>query len=66
MNTLEEDHKSYYKRMENGDSTGALAIEKRYGLDGYPPEIVSLWFVAEIEEAGSGFSAIDARLGEAR
>lgn len=36
-----EDGKRYYKAMMSGNTHAALQIEKDYGLDGYPPEIVS-------------------------
>ena len=60
--SVKDDYASYMMRMMDGDSSGALAIEKRYGLDGYPPEVVSLWLWSEVEKPGSGFDAIDEHL----
>jgi hypothetical protein len=42
-----EDMKRYMKSMMNGGME-ALAIEEKYGLDGYPPEIVTTVLNARI------------------
>lgn len=57
-----EDLKKYGKMMQNGNSQGALLIEQRYGLDGYPPSIVSTALNALAEGKNMG-KAIDQALG---
>jgi len=65
MNAVERDAKLYMRAMmENPDA--AYAIECRYGLDGYPPSVVSEWFAAEIKRPGSGDAAVDALFAEDR
>ena len=50
----------YHEMLAAWDGNSeCLAIEKRYELDGYPPEIVTRWFVAEMANPGSGYDAID-------
>ena len=63
MMSMETDQQDYNRAMIDGDHGRALAIECRYGLDGYPPMIVSVWFAAELRESGSGNAAVDAALG---
>lgn len=35
------DLKKYNRMMVNGDASGCLAIEEEWGLDGFPPSIVT-------------------------
>ena len=62
--SVEHDLQTYFTAMgrPNGWET-CLSIERRYGLDGYPPEVVTTWMSAEIEKRGSGNAAIDRLLG---
>tara|TARA_Y100000310_G_scaffold307319_1_gene349306 strand:+ start:790 stop:1122 length:333 start_codon:yes stop_codon:yes gene_type:complete len=40
------DSEQYAKAMMNGNCDLAFAIEKRHGLDGYPPEVVTIGLAA--------------------
>ena len=41
MTKAEEDLKAYNELIASSDCDRAFRIEQRYGLDGYPPSIVS-------------------------
>lgn len=43
-----EDKKAYGKAMMSGDAYRCLQIERKYELDGYPPELVSIGLDAAI------------------
>jgi len=60
----ERDLETYCKSMAqpNGWET-CLRIERRYGLDGYPPEVVTTYLAAEVAEEGTGEAAVDKMLG---
>lgn len=61
---IQHDFERYWKAMAQPDGWNTcLQIERRYGLDGYPPEVVTTWMAAEIEKEGSGDAAIDRLLG---
>ena len=47
---IENDIKLYFKFMMNGNTDGCIAIEKKYGLFGATPEIVTTE-LAELKEA---------------
>jgi len=55
---IDLDIESYYKAMEEGLTGTALAIEKKYGLAGYPPSVVMVGLHA-ISEGKSPGKAID-------
>jgi hypothetical protein len=61
--SVQDDLESYFSGMMNNDYMRCLSIEKRYGLDGYPPQVVTTWMSAEIREPGSGNATIDRLLG---
>ena len=63
--SVEHDLEAYCKAMgqPNGWET-CLRIERKYGLDGYPPPVVTEWMSAEAKEPGSGDAAIDRMLGD--
>jgi len=52
----------YQQAMMDGNGDLALRIEERYGLDGYPPSVVSAALLAAAEGKDIG-EAIDAMLG---
>jgi hypothetical protein len=56
---IKRDHERYVTGMVNGEHAVCLAIERRYGLDGYPPQWVSEWMNAEMQKPGSGGAVID-------
>lgn len=62
MTTVAQDYANYMQSMMDGDWQASLLIEQRHGLDGYPPEIVTLWLHSEMENPGSGNAAIDEHL----
>ena len=57
-----EDLKTYYKAMREGNCDLALLIERKYKVDGYSPEIVSIGLTA-LANGKSMFKAIDAATG---
>lgn len=60
---IEQDIKTYMNGLMNGHWQTCLSIETRYGLDGYPPEVVTTYLAAERDEPGSGPKAIDDYMG---
>lgn len=57
---VKKDCDRYHEALgEWNSNTECLAIERRYDLDGYPPDVVTRWFVAEIAKPGSGYDALD-------
>lgn len=56
--TAQADLDRYLKGMVRGDCDGCLAIERKYGLDGYTPEAVTIWLRAEADAPGSGDKAL--------
>lgn len=52
----------YWELMGRGESYACLQIEKRYGLDGYPPGVVTAALQA-VAEGRDMDKAIDAMLG---
>lgn len=49
---MEIDIKNYYKGMRENNISLCIAIEKRYGLYGYPPNIVCSALQAEVHGDG--------------
>ena len=43
------DRDNYYLAMINNDGSMCWDIEERYGLDGYPPELVTVGLNAAVE-----------------
>jgi hypothetical protein len=58
----QEDLEEYWAAMKIGDIPAALEIERRYGLDGYPPSIVTVGMKALAEGRNMG-KAIDKAMG---
>ena len=59
---MKEDLDLYWKAMKNGNSSLALLIERKYELDGYPPDIVTTVLSAVVGGKNMDI-AIDEALG---
>ena len=57
-----DDFDLYMDAMQNGRSGECLVIERKHGLDGYPPSIVAVGLVALRDDKDMA-AAIDAELG---
>ena len=51
---IERDIESYHKGLMKNDVALCLAIERRYGLDGYPPNMVSVALQAMVNGENVG------------
>ncbi len=56
------DLKMYFEGMERNDVDLCLSIERRHGLDGYPPNIVTFALQA-IVDGKNMYKAIDEMMG---
>jgi hypothetical protein len=53
---------SYWEAMKEHDIDSALSIEREFGLDGYPPDIVTFALTA-VAEGRNMYKALDKRMG---
>jgi len=53
----------YARAMASGSHEACLAIERKQGLDGYPPELVSVGLAA-LEKGQDPYAAIEAYTGQ--
>ena len=56
-----DDKHAYFKAMMSGNCEACLRIERKYGLDGYSPEVVSIGLDAAVR-GNDPEEAIDAYL----
>jgi hypothetical protein len=63
VSTPRDDRPAYMAAMLSGNHVQALAIERRHGLDGYPPDLVSVGLKAAAE-GRDALEAVEAHIEE--